>query len=194
MKRTILIAGGVAILVALLAGAAFVGTRMLSSPQDAVADGGPGVRVMELVADGGSGPVSLKIRIEPAPELPDSPAAAAGIFVRQQDNSIYVGTGAIELDVEVDGATGERQVNLSHSGPEIEAVVGRDTILYRDETEMPTLNPETMKSGEKTIQQVIRPVDSLEEIGQNTELQVWGTKRGDRVAAEVIVYRIVDDF
>jgi endonuclease YncB( thermonuclease family) len=149
---------------------------------------------MELVADTGGGPVSLKIRIEPAQELPNRPAAAAGIFVRRQDNSIFVGTGSLELDVEVDGATGERKVNLSHSGPEIEVVVSRDTIVYRDETEMPTANPETMKSGEQKIQQVIRPVDSLEESGQNTELQVWGTKRGDRVVAEVIVYRIVDDF
>lgn len=194
MKRTILIAGGVAILVILLAGAAFVGAQMLGSSQDTVTGGGPGVRVMELVADVGDGPVSLRIRIEPAPELPDKPAAAAGVFVRRQDNSIFVGTGDIELDVEVDGTTGEQKVNLGHSGPEVEVVVGRDTIVYRDETEMPTTSPETMKSGEKTIQQEIRPVDSLEEIGQNTELQAWGTKRGDRVVAEVIVYRIVDDF
>lgn len=194
MKRTMLIAGGVVVLVALLAGAAFVGTQMLGSSQDTAADDGPSVRVMELVADVGNGPVSLKIRIEPAPELPDSPAAAAGVFVRRQDNSIFVGTGSIELDVEVDGATGEQKVNLGHSGPEIEVIVSRDTIVYRDETEMPTANPETMKSGEQTIQQVIRAVDSLEEIGQNTELQVWGTQRGDRVVADVIVYRIVDDF
>lgn len=194
MKQTILVAGGVVILVALLAGAAFVGTQMLGSSNDAAAGEGPGARVIQLVADAGNGPVSVKIRIEPAPELPDSPAAAAGVFVRRQDNSIFVGTGDIVLDVEVDGATGERKVNLGHSGPEVEVVASRDTIVYRDETEMPTTDPETMKSGEKTIQQVIRPVDSLEEIGQNTELQVWGAKRGDRVVAEVIVYHIVDDF
>lgn len=193
-RQTILIIGGIALVVALLAGAAFVGARMLSAPQGAWAGGGPGVRVMELVVDGGSGPVSLKVRVEPAPELPDRPAAAAGVFVRRQDNSIFVGTGSITLDVEVDGTTGQREVNLGHSGPEVEVVVGRDTVVYREETEMPTANPEEMKSGEITIQQVIRPVDSLEEIGQNTELQVWGTKRGDRVVAEVVVYRIVADF
>jgi hypothetical protein len=193
MKRTMLIAGGTTILIALLAGAAFVGAQMLGAPQDS-GDDGPGVRVIELVADVGDGPVSLKIRIEPAAELPDRPAAAAGIFVRRQDNSIFVGTGAIELDVEVDGATGEEKVNLSHSGPEVEVVVSRDTIVYRDETEMPTTNPETMKSGEKTIQQVIRPVDSSADIRKNTELQVWGEKRGDRIVAQVIVYRILEGF
>ena len=194
MKRTILVAGGVAILVALLAGAAYVGAQMLGSSPGTAADDGSGGRVMELIADVGSGPVSLKIRIEPAPELPDRPAAAAGVFVRRQDNSVFVGTGNIELDVEVNGNTGERTVNLGHSGPVIEVVVSRDTIVYRDETEMPTADPETLKSGEQTIQQVIRAVDSLEEAGQNTELQVWGTKRGDRVVAEVIVYRVVEDW
>jgi hypothetical protein len=51
--------------------------------------------------------------------------------------------------------------------------------------------PGSRKSGEMTIQQVIRPIDSLEEIGENTELQIWGEKRGDRVVAQVLVYRIV---
>jgi hypothetical protein len=189
-----MIVGGGVLLVALLAGAAFVGAQMWGSAGKAEASGGSGGRVIELVADVGNGPVSLRIRIEPAPELPDRPAAAAGVFARRQDNSIFVGTGDIELDVDVDGATGERRVQLGHSGPEIEVVITRDTIVYRDETEMPTAKPEALKSGETTIQQVIRQVDSLVEAGQNTELQVWGEKRGDRVIAQVVVYRIVDDF
>jgi hypothetical protein len=136
----------------------------------------------------------LRIRIEPAPELPDRVPEAAGVFVRRQDSSVYVGTGGIELHIEVNGNTGERQVNLSHNGPEVKVVTTRDTILYRDETEMPLAEPGKMKSGEHTIQQKIVPADSLEDIGQNTELQVWGRKRGDRIVAEVIVYRIVDGF
>lgn len=193
MKRTILIIVGIVALVALLAGAAYVGARMLGTP-GAVADSGPRGKVLELVGDDGSGPVSVRIHIEPAPELPDRPTDAAGIYVRRQDSSIYVGTGGIELAVEVDGNTGERQVNLSHSGPEVEVVYTRDTLLYRDETEMPIAEPGKMKSGEQTIQQRIVPASSLEEIGQNTELQVWGRKSGDRIVAEVIVYRVVDDF
>lgn len=190
MKRTILIAGGVAAVVLLLAGAAFVGVRMLSAPDEMASDAGGG-RVFEIAIDDGSGPISLRVRIEPAPELPDRPAEASGIFVRRQDNSIFVGTGAIELDVEVNGNTGESSVSLSHSGPEIEVVVTRDTVIYRDETDMSFGEPGSRKSGEMTIQQVIRPIDSLEEIGENTELQIWGEKRGDRVVAQVLVYRIV---
>ncbi len=193
MKRTLVIVIGIFALVALLAGAAYVGARMLGA-RGAAAEGGSRAKVIELVGDDGSGPVSMRIRIEPAPGLPNRPPDAAGIYVRRQDSSLYVGTGGIELDVEVNGNTGERQVNLSHSGPEVEVVYTRDTILYRDETEMPIAEPGKMKSGERTIQQTIAPADSLEEIGQNTELQVWGRKSGDRIVAKVIVYRIVEGF
>jgi hypothetical protein len=193
MKRTVLIVIGIVVLVALLASAAYVGARMLAAP-GAAAGSGSRAKVIEFVGDDGSGPVSLHIRIEPAPELPDRAPDAAGIYVRRQDSSLYVGTGGIELDVEVNGNTGERQVNLSHDGPEVEVVYTRDTVLYRDETEMPIAEPGKMKSGEHTIQQTIVPAGSLEEIGQNTELQVWGRKRGDRIVAEVIVYRVVEGF
>jgi hypothetical protein len=191
MKRTILIAGSVVVVVLLLAGAAFVGARMLSGPKETDA-GVRGERVMELVVDDGSGPVSLRIKVDPAPELPDRPSETGGVFVRRQDNSIFVGTGSIELDVEVNGNTGERSVTLSHNGPEVEVVVTRDTIIYLDETDMSPGDPSSWKSGEKIIQQEIKPADSLEEIGENTELQVWGERRGDRVVAEVLVYRIVE--
>ena len=152
----------------------------------------PAPRVMELVGDDGSGPVSLTVSIEPAPELPDSPSEASGVFSRREDNSIFVGTGAIELDVEVrqvEGGALEPSVTLSHSGPVVEAVVTHDTTLYRDETDIPGFDEG--KGGEITVQQVLEPVDSLEELGPNTELQVWGRRSGDRVIAEILVYRIV---
>ena len=152
--------------------------------------GGAPARVMELVHDDGSGPVSVRITVEPSPDLPDRPSEASGVFVSRDDNSIMVGTGGVELDVEVrqtKGGTLEPQVSLSHTGPEVEVVVTHDTILYREETEMPSPD----KSGDKTVQQVVTPVDSLDELGKNTELQVWGRKTGDRVVAQVLVYRIV---
>ena len=190
MKRTVLIAGGLVLLVALLAGAAYVGTRMLTAPDEgASATGGTG-RVMEIVSDDGSGPVSLRIIIEPSPELPDRPSEASGIFLRRQDDSIFVGTGSIELDVEVESGS-DPVISLSSDGPEIEVVVTHDTVIYSDETDIHGGEPGSRESGEKTVQQVIKPADSLDELGLNTELQVWGKRRGDRVVAEVLVYRIV---
>jgi len=150
---------------------------------------------MEIVSDDGSGPVSLRIEVEPSHELPDRPAQVNGVFVRRQDNSIFVGTGAIELDVEVEVKDGreERTVTTHHSGPEVEVVTTRDTIIYRDETDISPGALGSRKSGEIAIEQVIRPTDSLEEVGEHTELQVWGDRRGDRVVAEVVVYRLLNE-
>lgn len=161
-----------------------------TSDSDSKPRRGAPARVLSLVADNGSGPVSVRITIEPSPDLPDRPTEASGVFVRRQDNSIFVGTGVMELNVEFDQVAGgsvEPKVSLSTNGPVIEAVVTHDTIIYREETEMPSPS----KSGEVTVQQVVRPVDSLDELGKNTELQVWGRRSGDRVVADVLVYRIV---
>ena len=223
MKWTMWIGGGLVALIAVLAGATYVGAQLAGS-NDAEASTGqtsiasddepsigqtsiasddeakdaeeapkrPGApaRVMELMTDDGSGPVSVRITVEPSPDLPDRPTDAAGVFVSRDDNTMIVGTGGTELDVDIrmtaEGAI-EPQVTLSHTGPEIEVVVTHDTIIYREETEMPSPG----KGGEQTVLQVVRPVDSLDELGQNTEVQVWGRKSGDRVVAEVLVYKIV---
>ena len=215
MNRTWLIGVGIAALIVVLTGAVFVGAQLAGSNNPAppasetgasvaanassIDDepdkpskkkGGAPARVMELAMGNGSGPVSVRLTIEPSPDLPDRPAEASGVFVRRDDNSVIVGTGSMELNVEIiqtRGGAVEPQISLSHSGPEIEVVVTHDTIIYREETEMPSPG----KGGDKTVQQVVRPVDSLDELGKNTELQVWGRKIGDRVVADLLVYRIV---
>lgn len=185
MKNTALIVG-IVVVVVLLAGAAFFGAQMLSGPE--AADGADsGRRVMEIISDNGSGPVSVRLTFAPAPELPDRPAETSGVFIRREDNSIFVGTGNIELDVEVDGATGEKIVSLNHSGPEVEVVVGHDTVVYHDVTKIDIEN----KSSGQPIQQVVEPAASVDDVldASRTELQVWGEQRGDRVIAAVLVYR-----
>ncbi|MSP11841.1 MAG: hypothetical protein EXR62_02670 [Chloroflexi bacterium] len=189
MKRLGLILAAV-LLIAILIGAAFVGGRLLTNVQQ-TAEAGGGGRTMMIQANNGSGPVSVKLKIKPAPELPDRAAEANGVYVKRQDNSFFVGTGNIRLAVEVDGHTGKRDVSATSDGPQVEVVVGRDTIIYRDDTDFSLENAGSMSSGEKTIQQVIKPTDSLDEIAKNTELQVWGERRGDRVIAQILVYRII---
>jgi hypothetical protein len=194
MKRIVLIISGIMVLILVLGGAAFVGSRMLSQSGPAAQTTGHNQsRVMEMIQDDGSGPRSFRITIAPSPDLPDRAPEVAGIFVRREDNSIFVGTGNIFLDVEVDGDTGQRDVNLSNDGPEVEVVVTRDTVIYQDTTDMDVIS-EKSESGEITITQEVTPVDSLEEIPKNTEFQTWGQKRGDRLVADILVYRVVDDF
>jgi len=189
MNRNQLIIGGSIGVIIILAAAAFVGVRLLNTPAEAEAQSpGGGGRVMEIINDDGSGPVALRLSFEPAPELPARPAEIGGVFVRREDNSLIVGTGEITLDVEVDGATGEETISTGHNGPEVEVVVSRDTLIYRDTTEI-EVEPSARQSGETTVQQTVEPVDSLAEIGENMEIQAWGDQRGDRLVAEVLVYR-----
>ena len=152
------------------------------------------VRVVENVLDVGDGPVSVRVTTLAAPELPHSPSDVHGVFVRREDNSLIVGTGAIELNVEVrrtQGGAIEPEVSLGHDGPEVEVVVTHDTVIYREETEQPGGSGENRKGGEYTVEQVVKEVDSLDELGKNTEVMAWGSQRGDRVVAEILVYRVV---
>ncbi|MAG37634.1 MAG: hypothetical protein CL878_15475 [Dehalococcoidia bacterium] len=185
MKRLTLLTAASVVVLALLVTAVFVGARMLGERTADVAPEHSGSgRVMELQINDGSGPVSARFVTVPALELPDSPAALGGVFVRREDNSIFVGTGSIELSVAVEvTSTGERNpsVALNHDGPVLEAVVTKDTIIYADQTKMPSPRSGKIKAGEHQIQQIVKRVDSLDELGKNTELQVWGQRRGDRV-------------
>ena len=190
MKRSILIVAAVAI-VAILAGAAYFATQMLFSPANSSpgAGGGNPVRVIEMAVDDGSGPVNIRTIVEPAPELPNRPAEAQGVYVRSEDNRLFVGTGNIELGVEV--INGEAAVSLTSDGPEIEVIVTRNTVFYEEITDMEMEESSSRKSGERRIQQELRAVDSIEAIGENTEIMAWGRQRGDRVTAEVLVFRKV---
>ncbi|MCB9079997.1 MAG: hypothetical protein H6631_20525 [Anaerolineaceae bacterium] len=189
MNRTLIIIGGF-IALALLAGGAFMAARLLSAG-DSAASGGPG-NINIVAEDGGGGAFAMSLDIKAAPELPPTPPETGGVFVRREDNSIFVGTGEIEVMAEAEN-DGPPALNVNFSGPVLEVVVTRETTIYRDETEFPT--PSQASSGEQTVQQVVAEVDSLNELGPNTknaELQVWGNRSGDRVVAQVVVYRMFE--
>lgn len=190
MNRILLIIGGAVALV-LLAGGAFVGARLLSTSGEVTTSIGGNVNI--IAEEGGStGNFAISINLKPAPELPTTPPETGGVFVRQEDNSIFVGTGDIEVTVDVEEG-GSPTTNVDYSGPVLEVVTTRDTVLYRDQTEFPT--PSQGTSGEQTVQQIVNAVDSLDELdldSQNAEVQVWGNRSGDRVVAQVLVYRSFD--
>lgn len=98
---------GLIVLVSLLVAAAFIGEQLLNgqlNPQ--------GVR--NFVA---------------AEELPQLPPDAFGLFVRREDNSLFVGTGGINIDAEIDGSP-----VFSFDGPVVEVVVNSKTSVYKDVT------------------------------------------------------------
>jgi hypothetical protein len=174
MRRSILVVGGLAVLVLLLGSAAFVGSQLLGGPdlsgedQDVIVSGSGDVRSSS----------GILLDVEPAGDMPDAPADVAGLFLRREDNSLFVGTGNMS-GVLVDG-----KWELSHDGPAVEVVATRDTLIYRDDTLQQIGND----LPSEPLQQVLKP-GSVDEIGRNCTIQAWGERRGERVAAEVLVFQ-----
>jgi hypothetical protein len=142
------------------------------------------------MSQNGGPPVAVQTTILPAPELPDEPSAAFGVLVSREDNTLLVGTGNIDLevDVEVNPETGQESTNLipSTDGPQLEVVLTPDTLIYRDVTDL-SIPPE-QESGEREIVQQVRLVGSADDVTGNLELEIWGERRGDRIVATVLVY------
>jgi hypothetical protein len=181
MKRIWLIIGGI-VLVALLATAAFVGGRLMNIQAQQPAGGGP---VMITSKDGGGAQTTVKLDIEPAKELPATPSDVRGIFQRRADSSIFLGTGRVSVMAQKSQG-GTISMTSSYDGPMVEVVTTHDTTIYRDVTMKQFNGPPP--AGQK-MQQVLEP-GSLEEIGENSMVQVWGDKRGDRIMAQVLVYSL----
>ncbi len=182
MKKPILVIGGIVGLVLLLAGAAYVGGRLLNGQGlPGFSLGGPG-----MFLGGGNGKQQVRINSKdfiPAKELPQTAAIAKGVFVRRQDNSIFVGTGNIRLSVQKD-RSGNVQSSADHDGPTVEVVVTGQTTVYEDVTMQQFDGPPPQ--GQK-IQQVVQP-GSLDGLGDSSVITVWGRKTGDRIIADVLVY------
>lgn len=173
MKRSIWLAGGVVALVLLLGGAAFVAGRLLAAPvltsdnQDALVSGS---------GDQKSGS-AVQVDVKPAAEMPESPADVSGLFVRREDNNLFVGTGQLSA-VLVDG-----KWKQYHDGPVMEIVTTHHTQIYRDNI----LQKLGGVAPSGSVQQVLEP-GSVEEMGENTFVMAWGQRRGDRLVAEVVVF------
>ena len=179
MKKTTLVIGGV-ILILLLAGAAFVGARLLNGQGLPFSSGGP---IFSLDKDGNN---SVRINaddIQPAKELPQTHADVRGLFDHRQDNSLFIGTGRVTLGVKRD-QSGKVETSSDHDGPVVEVVTTSQTKIYKDVTMGQFDGPPP--EGQK-IQQVLES-GSLDDVGQASILTVWGKKTGDRFIAEILVY------
>jgi hypothetical protein len=185
MKRVLLIGGGVA-LVAVLAGAAFVAGRLLNGQPLAIGgDGGPNMIVN--TGGPGGGAVSVKLNIEPAKELPQTPPDTRGLFDHRADSSIFVGTGQVQMMVQKK-PDGTLDMSAKHDGPVIEVVVTHDTVVYSDITMKDAgALPPGQQSGEVKKQQVLEP-GSIDQIAEYSQVTVWGERRGDRIIAQTLVY------
>jgi hypothetical protein len=180
MKRSILVISGVVALIVLLAGAAFVGGRLLNARSSTP---GAGSGPVMFTSNGGGERVTVKLDMEPAKELPQTPAEVKGLYQRRQDSSIFIGTGQVKMMVQ-QSQGGAISTTSSYDGPMVEVVVAHDTSIYQDVTMKQFNGPPP--AGQK-MQQVVEP-GSIDDIGENSVIVVWGERRGDRVLATTLVY------
>jgi hypothetical protein len=158
-------------LVLVLGGAAYIGGRLLNG------EGIPGLSA--------GGVRSSDHNFQPSKELPQTPPdVGKGIFDHRQGNSIFVGTGQVQMSVKQDAQSGQVQISSSHNGPVVEVVVTNQTKIYKDTT-MQQYNGQPPQG--QTIQQIVE-AGSLDEIGQSSSITVWGRRTGDRYIADILVY------
>jgi hypothetical protein len=190
MKRSILLIGAGVVLVGLLAAGIYTAVRLLVAPPEVLDTAGGGRVIQSVRVENDGAPVGVRTTILPAQELPKEKSVAFGILIQQQDDNLIIGTGNIDLevDVEVNGDTGQEQVSAipSTDGPELEVVLTRDTLLYQDVTDFASSQPD--ESGEQVIQQQVKQVDTVDKISEHAEIEVWGERRGDRIVATVLVF------
>lgn len=157
--KWLIVGGGLVVFLAL---AAFLGARLLQ-PQAA---GSSGRGQMTFSSNG----KSVRLDLIPAKELPQETSATAGLFIRREDQSIFIGTGKISA-VAAAGHGGS-SVTSSYDGPVVEVVITHDTHIYQDITDMDPGNIDDAKNGsEVKIQQVVKP-GSLDDLGPNSIVSV----------------------
>jgi hypothetical protein len=132
----------------------------------------------------------VRVTYEDAAELPDEPAALSGLFVDRDGDTFTVGTGPVAVEVSVEVVNDQDPVttiHANHHGDEAEFVVTPATIIYKDTTAQPQITPEDIEAGEMTILSTVAP-GSLDEIGENMELRIWGTEQNGQLVADVLLY------
>ena len=165
--RRVLVYGGVAILLVLLVGAAFVGGRLL-------AGGEPGRFMLPFLGRGGpTGAVHPIPEVIPAPELPKEKPTISGKVAQVEGRRITV-----QLP---EGGPG--QVSIVEWGKAVEVVVTRDTKIWKEEP----IHISAGNTPEKKIQQNVEEA-TVEDIKPGEMVKVWGKKSGDRITAEVISF------
>jgi len=158
------------IVILLVGAAAFIAGRLLNGGVGNVGLGGPN-----------AGQVSISIdEITPAPELPITKADVTGLFMERKDNTIivqanYFGPG-------VGGVSGDSPMD-ENSGVRVEVIVTAATKIYRDVTQFPA-----PVNGEIHNVQQAAEEGTLEDLNEQTFLNIWGRRSGDRVIADFLLY------
>jgi hypothetical protein len=170
MKNKTVLVTGIVLVVALLAGGSFMAMRLLNAKAPASNGGVLG----GSVSDGkGGSKTTTEVRMERAPELPQGKAALSGSVTEVKNNSITV-------------LPGNKYDPSISSGPATEAVITKDTRIWRDASFDNVPKPKSGDNQPLDIQQKVEPAE-VSQITTDSMVIVWGQRRGDRVIADVMV-------
>lgn len=176
MKRIVWIVGGFALLALLLVGGAFMAGRLLGQGV-----GNPGAGDDAKVRIGSGNGEITEVDFVKAEEEPEEPPDVVGVYVRRQDNSIFVDEtdGGFTLASNEDGTLSVTNA----TGKISEIVVTTETIVNVDLT----LEHLDEAIAEGVLRQKLEP-GTVEEIGDLSFVRAWGEMRGDRLVAGVLAY------
>jgi len=176
-RKQLFILAGAILAVIILAGAAFLAGSLMNN-KNISAGNGP---VAQSNGSGGRVVQSLnESQITPAPELPIIQADVRGVFLSRTNDSFTIGTGGVGLTIQGNGSGQISTPQVSYDGPTYEVVITKDTVLYKDTTQLDPGN-------NGPIQQTVAP-GTLDDLNSTIMVSVWGKKTGDRYIADVIVY------
>ena len=132
-----------------------------------------------MLAFGPKGGVPLfgRVAATKASELPVPEADLIGVFTQRQDRSIFVATTIQEYSKQ-EFLDGSKKLTHIFSGPFVEIVTTRNTAVYEDVTNAHPA-PHTQQFVEES---------TLEGLGPEALVTAWGTRQGDRLIADVLVY------
>jgi hypothetical protein len=174
MNTKFFLGAAIGLAVILLAGGAFMATRLLNAKAPPSSDGISGAPVTS--GDGGSKTTSIQVQMDRSADLPQGKADLSGSVNEVKDNSIFV-----QPTSKVGGGAN------ANSGPAIEVVITQDTIIWRDVSFDNIPKPQPGSAGQSLhIQQKLEPAD-MSQIIQENMVTVWGQRRGDRIIADVVV-------
>jgi len=163
MRRTVILCTALIAGLAVLALAAFVGSRFFDRSQ-------PGV-------SSGLEPTPLADKQRPA-GLPQRAPDDSGVILKIEDNSLFIGSGQTMLAA--NDENGNPGIKIENATPPVEVVLTQNTQVFRDTTfDDPTVEdgaPQTIETFNKG------------DLSENNIVFVWGTKRGDWLVAETILY------
>lgn len=126
-----------------------------------------------ISSEDGSQVMGSGVRLKPDVILPDHPPTTSGRFHHREDNSLFISEfpmtgGIVYLDSVDEWAI-------------VEIVVTKDTLIYKDITDL------SGSFGGGEVQQEVAQ-GSIDDIGENNMLIVWGELQGERIVADVIQY------